>query len=147
MLWANTSHNPMPHMVIHIIPIGGTTLISLGSLTPPAYVPTGAKQQFGSSPQPQPSPSSSPVEQVILNLSKVVGNFVEEKKGINEQLAQRIGTVESTVNKRIDGLESSLNKKLIIYSIPSPGLPICWSYRRKEDSLPKHCQIQRESMK
>ena len=43
---------------------------------PPAYVPHGAKQQFGSSSQPQPSPSSSPVEQAILNLSKVVGNFV-----------------------------------------------------------------------
>ena len=76
---------------------------------PPAYVPPGAKQQFCSTSQPQPSPSSSPVEQAILNLSKVIGNFVEEQKGINVQLAQRIDTVESTLNKRIDGLESSLN--------------------------------------
>ena len=76
---------------------------------PPAYVPPGSKQQFGSSFQPQPSSSSSPVEQAILNLSKVVGNFVEEQKGINVQLAQRIDTIESTLNKRIDGLESSLN--------------------------------------
>ena len=75
-------------------------------------MPPGAKQQFGSSSQPQPSPSSSPVEQAILNLSKVVGNFVEEKKGINVQLAQRIDTVESTLNKRIDGLEISLNQKI-----------------------------------
>ena len=79
---------------------------------PPAYVPPGTKQQFGSSSQPQPSPSSSLVEQDILNLSKVVGNFVEEQKGINVQLAQRIDTVESTLNKRIDGLEISLNKKI-----------------------------------
>ena len=78
---------------------------------PPAYVPPGSKQQFCSSSQPHPSPSSSPVEQAILNLSKVVGNFVEEQKGINVQLAQRIDTVESTLNKRIDGLESNLNKK------------------------------------
>ena len=77
---------------------------------PPAYVPPGAKQQFGSSPQPRPS--SSLVEQAILNLSKVVGNFVEEQKGINVQLAQRIDIVESTLNKRIDGLESSLNQKI-----------------------------------
>ena len=86
---------------------------------PPAYVPPGAKQQFGSTSQPQPSPSSSPVEQAILNLSKVVGNFVEEQKGINVQLAQRIDTVESTLNKRIDGLESSLNQKIdnLQYSI------------------------------
>ena len=54
---------------------------------PPAYVPPCAKQQFGSLSQPQPSPSSSPVEQAILNLTKVVGNFVEEQKGINVQLA------------------------------------------------------------
>ena len=54
---------------------------------PPAYVPPGAKQQFGSSSQPHPSPSSSPVEQAILNLSKVVGDFMEEQKGINVKLA------------------------------------------------------------
>ena len=87
--------------------------------TPTTYVPSGAKQQFGSQSQPQLPPSSSPVEQAILNLSKVVGNFVEEQKGINVQLAQRIDTVESTLNKRIDGLESNLNQKIdnLQYSI------------------------------
>ena len=86
---------------------------------PPAYVPPGAKPQFGSTSQPQPLPSSSPVEQAILNLSKVVGNFVEEQKGINVQLEQRIDTVESTLNKRIDGLESNFNQKIdnLQYSI------------------------------
>ena len=54
---------------------------------PPAYIPPGAKQQFGSSSQPQPPPSSSPIEQAFLNLSKVVDDFVEEQKGINVQLA------------------------------------------------------------
>ena len=86
---------------------------------PPAYVPPSAKPQFGSTSQPQPPPSSSPVEQAILNLSKVVGSFVEEQKGINVQLAQRIDTIESTLNKRIDGLESNLNQKIdnLQYSI------------------------------
>ena len=86
---------------------------------PPAYVPPGAKPQFGSPSQSQQPPSSSPVEQAILNLSKVVGNFVEEQKGINVQLAQRIDTVENTLNKRIDGLESNLNQKIdnLQYSI------------------------------
>ena len=86
---------------------------------PPAYMPPGAKQQFGSSSQPQPPPSSSPVEQAILNLSKVVGNFVEEQKGINVQLEHRIDTVESTLNKIIDGLERNLNHKIdnLQYSI------------------------------
>ena len=86
---------------------------------PPAYVPPGAKPQFGSPSQSQQSPSSSPVEQAILNLSKVVGNFVEEQKGTNVQLTQRIDTVESTLNKKIDGLESNLNQKIdnLQYSI------------------------------
>ena len=75
-------------------------------------MPLGAKPQFGSQSQPQPPPSSSLVELTILNLSKVVGNFVEEQKGINVQLAQRIDTVESTLNKRIDELESNLNQKI-----------------------------------
>ena len=44
---------------------------------PPPYVPLATQQQYGSSSQPQPPPSSSPVEQAIMNLSKVVGNFVE----------------------------------------------------------------------
>ena len=59
------------------------------------------------------------MEQAILNLSKVVGNFVEEQKGINVQLAWRIDNVESTLNKRINGLESNLNQKMdnLQYSI------------------------------
>ena len=86
---------------------------------PPAYVPPGAKPQFGSLSQPQQPPSSSPVEQAILNLSNVVGNFVEEQKRINVQLAQRIDTVENTLNKIIDGLVSNLNQKIdnLKYSI------------------------------
>ena len=86
---------------------------------PPPYVPPGAKPQFGSPSQSQQPPSSSPVEQAILNLSKVVGNFVDEQKGINVQLAQRIDTVENTLNKKIDGLESKLNQKMdnLQYSI------------------------------
>ena len=86
---------------------------------PPPYVPPGAKPQFGSPSQSQQPPPSSPVEQAILNLSKVVGNFVDEQKGINVQLAQRIDTVENTLNKKIDGLESNLKQKMdnLQYSI------------------------------
>ena len=86
---------------------------------PPPYVPPGAKPQFCSPSQSQKPPSSSPVEQAIVNLSKVVGNFVEEQKGINVQLAQRIDTVENTLNKKIDGLESNLKQKMdnLQYSI------------------------------
>ena len=48
-----------------------------------------------------------------------MGNFVEEQKGTNVQLAQRIDTLENTLNKKIDGLESNLNQKIdnLQYSI------------------------------
>ena len=115
--------------------------------TPPAYVPPGAKPQFGSQSQPQQPPSSSPVEQAILNLSKVVGNFVEEQKGINVQLAQRIDTVENTLNKRIDGLKSNLYQKIDNLSIQSPRSTSCWKYKKEGDSHHKHCQILREFMR
>ena len=75
---------------------------------PPAYVPPGAKPQFGSPSQSQQPPSSSPVEQAVLNLSKVVGNFVDDQKGTNVQLAQRIDTVENTLNKKFDNLQYSI---------------------------------------
>ena len=55
---------------------------------PLAYVPPGVRQKCGSSSQPQPPPSSSPIKQAILNLSKVVGNFVEEQKVVNVQLTR-----------------------------------------------------------
>ena len=85
----------------------------------PAYIPPTDRQQLAPTSQQQQLPPLSPVEQAILNLSKVVGNFVEEQKGINVQLAQRIDTVENTLNKRIDGLESNLNQKIdnLKYSI------------------------------
>ena len=57
----------------------------------PAYVPSGAQQQFGSiSTQQQSLPLSSPVEQAILNLSKVVGTFVEEQKVLNSKLIRKL---------------------------------------------------------
>ena len=52
----------------------------------------------------QPSQQASSLEQAIVNLSKVMGDFIREPKSINSQLNQRIDSVENTVNKRIDGL-------------------------------------------
>ena len=54
-----------------------------------------------------------------MNLSKVVGNFVEEQKAVNIQANQRIDTVESTLNKKIENLQSDLAQKFdnLQYSI------------------------------
>ena len=77
----------------------------------PAYVPSGAQQQFGSiSAQQQPLPLSSPVEQAILNLSKVVGTFVEEQKVLNVQTNQKIEAVESSLNRKLDNMHSEISK-------------------------------------
>ena len=78
---------------------------------PPVYVPPGAQQQFGStSTQQQPLPLSSPVEQAILNLSKVVGTFVEEQKMLNVQTNQKIEIVESSLNRKLDSMHAEISR-------------------------------------
>ena len=49
---------------------------------PPQYTPP-PHPKYASSSQPQPLQSTSPVEQAILNLTKLVGDFVEEQKTFN----------------------------------------------------------------
>ena len=51
------------------------------------------------------------MEQAILNLTKLVGDFVEEQKTTNAQLSQKFDTMENIVNKRIDGLQSEMEYK------------------------------------
>ena len=68
---------------------------------------------YASTPQsPQPPQSVPPFEQAILDLTKLVGDVVEEQKKINAQLSQKIDTMENNVNKRIDGLQSEMEQKL-----------------------------------
>ena len=74
---------------------------------PPQYAPP-APPQYASTSQPSQPQSTSPVGQAILNLSKVVGNFVEEQKPGNVHLNQRIDIVESIMNKRIDGFHNGI---------------------------------------
>ena len=77
----------------------------------PAYPPPGAQQHFGStSAQQQHLPLLSPVEQAILNLSKVVGTFVEEQKVLNVQTNQKIEAVESSLNRKLDNMHSEISK-------------------------------------
>ena len=77
----------------------------------PCICPSRSKQQFGStSTQQQPPPLSSPVEQAILNLSKVVGTFVEEQKVLNVQTNQKIEAVESSLNRKMDNMHSKISR-------------------------------------
>ena len=89
---------------------------------PPAYAPPGAQQQFGStSAQQQQPPPSSPVEQAILNFSKVVGTFVEEQKMMNAQTNQKIERVECSLNKKIDSMHSELQSSITRLSSQQQG--------------------------
>ena len=86
-------------------------------MSAPSYM---VPPQYISTPQPpQPPQLISPVEQAILDLTKLVGDVVEEQKKINAQLSQKIDTMEKNVNKRIDGLQSEMEQKLdnLQYSI------------------------------
>ena len=78
---------------------------------PPTYIPSGAQQQFGStSAQQQQPPPSSLVEQAILNLSKVVGTFMEEQKVLNVQTNKKIEAVESSLNRKFDSMHSKISR-------------------------------------
>ena len=84
-------------------------------MSAPSYM---VPPQYISTPQPpQPPQLISPVEQAILDLTKLVGDVVEEQKKINAQLSQKIDTMENNVNKRIDGFQSEIDQKLDIQQI------------------------------
>ena len=77
---------------------------------PPTYAPPTSPYDAPTSQQQQPPPSS-PVEQAILNFSKLVDNFIEKQRVVNVQANQEIDTVESSLNKELDGLQSELDHK------------------------------------
>ena len=70
---------------------------------PTQYAPP-PHPQYASTPQPQPPQFISPIEQAILNLTKLVGDVVEEHKKFNAQLSKKIHTVENSLNQKVDGL-------------------------------------------
>ncbi|RVX00554.1 hypothetical protein CK203_036916 [Vitis vinifera] len=70
--------------------------------------------------QPAQAPQqASNLEQAMVNLSKVMGDFVGAQKSINAHLSQRIDSVESSLNKRMDEVQSDLSQKIdnLQYSI------------------------------
>ena len=99
-------------------------------MVPPKYTSTAQP--------PQPPQLISPVEQAILDLTKLVGDAVEEQKEFNAQLSQKIHTVENSVDQRLDGLESEMEKKIdnLHYSISRPAQqPV----HQEEENLEEEC--------
>ena len=78
---------------------------------PPQYAPH-ASLYYASTPQPPQLTYS--VEQALLNLSKLVDNFIEEQRAVNVQANQEIDTMESSLNTKLDGFQSEIDQKFDI---------------------------------
>ena len=76
----------------------------------PTYAPP-PHPQYASLSQPQPPQPISLVEQAILDLTKLVGNAVEEQKKFNAQLSQKIHTMENSLKHKLDGLQSEVGQQ------------------------------------
>ena len=89
---------------------------------PSTYAPP-PHPQYASLSQPQLPQPISPVEQAILDLTKLVGDVVGEQKKFNAQLSQKIHTVENSQDQRLDGLQSEMDKKIdnLHYPISRPA--------------------------
>ena len=68
--------------------------------------------QYSSWSQPQPPQQISPIEQAILDLTKLVGGAVVEQKEFNAQLSQKIHTVENSVDQKLDGFQSEVGQQV-----------------------------------
>ena len=98
-------------------------------MSAPSYM---VPPQYTSAPQPpQPPQLISPIEQAILDLTKLVGKFVEAQRTINAQLSQKIDTMENNINKRTDALQSEMEQKLATCSTPFQSLPISLFIKRR----------------
>ena len=71
----------------------------------PTYAPP-PHPQYASWSQPQPPLPISPIEQAILDLTKLVGDAVVEQKEFNAQLIKKIHTEENSLDQRLDGLNN-----------------------------------------
>ena len=74
------------------------------------YIPPTDQQQFAPTSQQQQPLPLSPVEQAVLNLSKVVGTIAEEQKVLNDQTNQRIEARESSVNRNLSNMHAEILK-------------------------------------
>ena len=52
------------------------------------------------------------VEQAIVNLSKILGDFMGDQKNINTQVNQRINCMETFFNHKFDSLQTNLTQRI-----------------------------------
>ena len=98
---------------------------------PPQYAPPASPYYASTTQPPQPPQLTSSVEQTILNLSKLVDNFIKEQRAVNVQAKQEIDTVENSLNKELDGSQSEIDQKFDIYNNPFQSSLISMFIKRK----------------
>ena len=74
------------------------------------YKPPIDQQQFTPTSQQQQPIPLSPVEQAILNLSKMVGTIMEEQKVLNVQTSKKFEALECSVDRKLDNMHSEISK-------------------------------------
>ena len=77
-------------------------------MSAPSYM---VPPQYSSLSQPQPPQPISPVEQAILDLTKLVCDAVEEQKKFNAQMSQKIYTVDNPLEQTLDGFQSEMGQQ------------------------------------
>ena len=78
---------------------------------PPQYAPPEPPFYASTPHSPQPPQSIPPFEQAILDLTRIVDDFVAKDKEINAHSNKRIVTVEDNLNKKLDGLKNDFEHK------------------------------------
>ncbi|RVW64605.1 hypothetical protein CK203_048556 [Vitis vinifera] len=92
--------------------------------------------------QPAQAPQqASNLEQTMVNLCKVVGDFIEKQEAINAQINQRIDSMESTLNKRMDEMQNDMAQKLDILQDSISRLANLTQCKRKKTLLLKLIKI------
>ena len=121
-------------------PSWGNHINSSWEPKPPQFAPL-ASPYYASTPQPpQPPRLKSSVEQAILNLSILVDNFKEEQRAMNVQANQEINTVESSLNKELDGFQSEIDQKFDIQQESISKLTNQFVHK-EEENPEKECLI------
>ena len=78
-------------------------------MSAPSYM---VPPQYAFLSQPQPPQPISPVEQAILDLTKLVGNAVVEQKEFNAQLSKKNYTMENPLEQTLDGFQSEVGQQV-----------------------------------
>ena len=74
------------------------------------YIPPTDQQQLTPTSQQQQPLSLSPVEQAVLNLSKMIGTIQEEQKVLSVQTKQQIEALESSANRNLSNMHAEISR-------------------------------------